>query len=231
MLKNLVKGKRNRRQGFRTSVILCFQSILQGKGFGTHFGRHCCRLSISKYTGKCDSDLHKCKVSHQAPEKDKLDSKEWTEGGLGWYGGKEWTEFRTALASKPRLFPNCLLLHKPGLGWPTIIPSARRLSFTILCPSIKKLARAWQTAKKWRFTLFTLLWQAVFSTCCHTTKESGIVHFPGTDLSPPSLDLSSRIRICPQKHCQSRGHIWWCESSLPGLSNARISPDYDLTSC
>lgn len=47
-----------------------------------------------------NSDLHKCKVSHQAPEKDKLDSKEWTEGGLGWYGGKEWTEFRNCTGFK-----------------------------------------------------------------------------------------------------------------------------------
>lgn len=112
------------------------------------------------------------------------------------------------------------------------LPSSSLQGFPLqTLPSIKKLARAWQIAKKWRFTLVTLLQQAVFSTCCHTTKESGIVHFPRTDLSPPSLDLSSRgYESAQQKRCQSRGHIWWCESSLLCLSNARISPDYDLTS-
>lgn len=145
--------------------------------------------------------------------------------------GMDW-RLETALASKPRLFPNCLLLHKTGLSWPPIILSARKDFPLQSLPSIKKLARAWQIAKKWRFTLVTLLRQAVFSRRCHTTKESGIVHFPGTNLSPPSLHLSSRgYESAQQKRCQSRGHMWWCESSLLCLSNARIFPDYDLTSC
>lgn len=45
----------------------------------------------------------------------------------------------------------------------------------------------------------------LFSTHFHTTKESEIVHFLGTNLFPPSLDLSSRrTRICSAEMLSKR---------------------------
>ena len=77
-------------------------------------------------------DLHKCKVSHQAPEKDKLDSKEWTEGGLGWYGGRNGLKIRNCTGFKTHSFPIAYCSIKLGS---VDLPSSslpERLPFTIL---------------------------------------------------------------------------------------------------
>lgn len=151
---------------------------------GSHFGKYCSRLSISKYMGSQAArktlypDLHKCKVSHQAPKRSNLVLKNGLKIRIC-------TSFKTQNLSQ---FPTAPLNRAPLVYH---LPLCKENFALPPLPSVKKPAKEKQIAKVTIYTGHIGMTDTVFHMLSH---NQGVW---GTNFFSPSLEITfQRIGIC-----------------------------------
>lgn len=144
-------------------------------------------------------DLHKCKVSHQAPKKVKFGSKEWTEDqSLHWL-------------QNPASFPISYCSYiKIGLCWSVIVLCARKTELPTFALR-RETSKGKTSSKTSDNLLFTSMWQVVSST----VTQPGSLGYKSFSSFIFGLKFQ-RISICSTEG-QSEPRLHVMLRSLPAL--------------